>query len=66
MVVIVNGEQREVPAGMTVGGLIREMGLGKAACAAEVNKALVPKREHEGRQLAEGDRVELVTLVGGG
>jgi sulfur carrier protein len=64
--IVVNGERREVPAGMTVGGLIREMGLGKAACAAEVNKALVPKREHEGRQLVEGDRVELVTLVGGG
>ena len=61
-----NGENREVAAGVTVGALIREMGLGQAACAAEVNRSLVPKREHEGRELKEGDRVELVTLVGGG
>lgn len=66
MRVTVNGEAREVPAGLTVAGLIRELGLGKAACAAEVNKALVPKREHEGRELREGDVVEVVTLVGGG
>jgi len=26
----------------------------------------VPRREHETRVLMEGDRVELVTLVGGG
>jgi thiamine biosynthesis protein ThiS len=31
-----------------------------------VNKGLVPKREHDGRRLEDGDRVELVTLVGGG
>jgi sulfur carrier protein len=66
MRVLVNGEEKDVPAGETVGGLIRRMGLGAAACAAEVNRSLVPKREHEGRELKEGDRVELVTLVGGG
>jgi sulfur carrier protein len=64
--VSVNGEKREVPAGTTVAGLIRELGLEKAACAAEVNRTLVPKREHAGRELREGDVVELVTLVGGG
>lgn len=66
MTVSVNGEKRDVPAGTTVAGLIRELGLEKAACAAEVNRSLVPKREHAGRELREGDVVELVTLVGGG
>ncbi len=66
MLVVVNGEDRQVPPGTSVAGLIRDMGLGRAACAAEVTKTLVPKREHEDRTLREGDRVELVTLVGGG
>lgn len=66
MKVIVNGQEREVPAGETVATLIDRVGLGAAACAAEVNKKLVPKREHGDRELAEGDVIELVSLVGGG
>jgi sulfur carrier protein len=62
----VNGEAKELEAGLTVAELIRRMGLARSACAAEVNKELVPKREHEGRALRDGDVVELVTLVGGG
>lgn len=61
-----NGERREVREGATVLELIRELGLAKQACAAEVNRTLVPRREQEGRALREGDVVELVTLVGGG
>ncbi len=66
MKVVVNGQEREVPAGTTVRALIERMGLGNQACAAEVNLALVPRREHEARTLQDGDRVELVSLVGGG
>jgi sulfur carrier protein len=62
--IMVNGVPRQTEAGSTVAALIRELGL--KACAAEVNQGLVPRREHEGRTLLEGDRVELVTLVGGG
>ncbi len=64
--IIVNGEPREVAAGTTVAALIQELGLAKAACAAEVNRALVPRKQHGERMLAERDQVELVTLVGGG
>jgi thiamine biosynthesis protein ThiS len=66
MKIIVNGEEREVPESTTVASLIRELGILKAACAAEVNRSLVPKRDHERTELREGDRIELVTLVGGG
>lgn len=64
--IIVNGQPREVPVGTTVAGLIQELGLAKAACAAEINKNLVPRKQHGERTLAEHDQVELVTLVGGG
>jgi len=66
MRITINGEAREVPEGTTVAALIRDLGLLKAACAAEVNRALVPKRDHERTELREGDHIELVTLVGGG
>jgi sulfur carrier protein len=66
MRVIVNGEERDVANGATVADLIDASGLANAACAVEVNRSLVPKRDHASTTLAEGDRVELVTLVGGG
>ena len=64
--ITVNGEPREVPEGATVAALIETEGLAQRACAAEVNRQLVPKAEHGSKVLREGDTVELVTLVGGG
>ena len=66
MTLVVNGQSKELPSGTSVADLVREMGLEKAACAVEVNKRLVPKAMHAGKALAEGDAVEVVTLVGGG
>ncbi len=66
MRVIVNGEPIEIPEGTSVRALIELRGLAKTACAAEVNRTLVPRSEQESKDLQEGDTVELVSLVGGG
>jgi sulfur carrier protein len=66
MKVVVNGQAMELPEGTTVEAVVERLGLTTMACAAEVNKNLVPKRERTARILAEGDIVEVVTLVGGG
>lgn len=66
MHVTVNGETRELPAGATVRTLIESLGLAGKACAAEVNAELVPFRKHTETELKDGDRIEIVTLVGGG
>lgn len=63
---VVNGEERELPEGMSVEGLIELMGMGDGVCAAEVEKKLVPKRERAETVLLDGQRVEIVTLIGGG
>lgn len=61
-----NGEAQEVPEGATVGWLIERLGLSAGVCAAEVNLAVVPRSRRDTHPLHEGDRVEIVTLVGGG
>lgn len=66
MQVIVNGQPQDVPAGLTVRELIERVGLAESACAAEVNRELVPRRDQAEHRLQAGDHVELVTLVGGG
>lgn len=66
MILVVNGQEQSVPDDARVSDLIRLLGLEKAACAVEVNRELVPKRRHDEQRLSHGDRVEVVTLVGGG
>lgn len=66
MQITVNGESREIDPGTTVEALIAQLGLDKAITAAEVNKQLVRKPDRDTHTLAEGDTVEIVTLVGGG
>lgn len=51
---------------LTVRELIEQVGLAQSAVAVEVNRQLIPKRQHDQTTLATGDTVELVTLVGGG
>lgn len=66
MRVLVNGVARELAPGTTVAALLSELGLAGTAVAVERNQRLVPRTEQAATVLAEGDRIELVTLVGGG
>jgi len=53
-------------AGTTVESLLGILGLKPRFLAVERNRQVVPKGEHPATVLAEGDRIEIVTLVGGG
>ena len=66
MTIYVNGEPREVPAAATVADLLAELNLERKAVAVEVNLQVAPRAEHARRTLAAGDRLEIVSLVGGG
>ena len=62
----VNGTPREVPDGATLADLLRLQGLSAEQVAVEVNRDVVPRAEHAARCMREGDRIEIVTFVGGG
>ena len=66
MEILLNGERRQVPEGATIALLVQELGLGRFSVAVERNQQVVPKDTHETTVLAAGDRIEVVTLVGGG
>jgi sulfur carrier protein len=66
MRISVNGESSELPAGTTLAELLAELGLEARHVAVEVNLELVPRAAHAEHRLADGDRLEVVTLVGGG
>jgi thiamine biosynthesis protein ThiS len=64
--ITVNGAPRRVAAGLTVGGLIAELGLAGRKVAVERNREVVPRARHHEVPLVSGDHLELVTFVGGG
>jgi sulfur carrier protein len=66
MQIYVNGEARHVDSNATIASLIEELGLDPRQLAVERNLELAPRRDHAVTRLAEGDRLEVVTLVGGG
>lgn len=64
--ITLNGEARSVAAGCTIAQLLDELQINNRYCAVERNLELVPREQHQDCQLQPGDRVEIVTLVGGG
>ena len=66
MRVIVNAEPRDLPADATVVELLAILALPGTRVAVEVNQQLVRRIHHASHRLAEGDQIEVVTLVGGG
>ena len=66
MKITINGDERQLPEGCTVRELLDVLEIKTKAVAVERNMQIVPRMEHEGCRLQEGDRLEIVTLVGGG
>jgi thiazole synthase len=64
--ITVNAEPHTLPDPLTVADLLRRLGKDPAKLAVEVNRNVVPRAEHAGTRLGDGDAVEIVTLVGGG
>ncbi len=61
----VNGEHREMESG-TILDLVETLGLNPKKVAVERNLEIVPRSLHGETALADGDRIEIVQLVGGG
>lgn len=66
MQVLVNGEPREIESGATVAQLLERMELADRPLAIERNYEIVARAERARIVLEPGDRLEVVTLVGGG
>lgn len=63
--ILLNGEARQTAAA-TVADLLQELDLHQTRVAVEKNGEIVPRSTYAQAPLAEGDRLEVVTFVGGG
>lgn len=65
MKIQLNGESIQVKAA-NLASLINELGLERRTIAIEHNLEVVPKSQYADTSLAEGDRIEIVHMIGGG
>lgn len=61
-----NGEASEVDASSTIADLLRMAKVESRFCAVELNLEIIPKDQYAVKSLIDGDKIEVVTLVGGG
>ncbi len=66
MEIIVNDETRDIPDGSTVAELLALLKMEPRYLAVERNLELIPRARHADCVLEPGDKLEIVTLVGGG
>lgn len=64
--VTINGERREIAAGISISELVAHIGLDPAKVAVERNREIVPRSTLQTVALADGDILEIVHFVGGG
>ncbi len=66
MQIMLNGKPQIVDDTSSIAELLAQLGWTERRVAVEVNAEIVPRGQHAQRRLREGDRVELVTALGGG
>jgi sulfur carrier protein len=66
MTLHINGEQHDLPDGLTVAALVAQLGMKPDRVAVELNLEIVPRAQWETTALKDGDKLEVVHFVGGG
>jgi sulfur carrier protein len=66
MDIVLNGDRYHLEKGATVGQLIEHLALKGRRLAVEVNEEVIPRSQHSGHRLGQGDRVEIMHAIGGG
>ena len=66
MRITLNGEPHELPAPVTVDGLLQTLGIDRRRVAVERNLVVVRRAQYASELVDDGDEVEIVNFVGGG
>ncbi|MDR7229590.1 thiamine biosynthesis protein ThiS [Caulobacter sp. BE264] len=66
MRLLLNGEERDVAGVVTIADLVSSLGLDARKVAVERNLEIAPRSSYADTALADGDRIEIVTFIGGG
>ncbi len=62
----INGDERELSPGTSIGELVSEVAADAKAVAVALNRAVIPRREWDAVCVTEGDDVEIIAPFHGG
>ena len=64
--VSINGEERALPDGLTLAGLLERLGTPDRGVAVAKNDRVVRRSHFAAEPVSEGDRIEIIKAVAGG
>ena len=64
--IYLNGKPEDIPEGISLAELVRERQYCLDYIAAELNGEIVPNQQYKDTILRSGDKLEIVSFVGGG
>ena len=62
----INGAIKEIQPGTTISALTNDLDVAHKKIALEINEEIIPRSQFDSRILQNGDKIEIVTAVGGG
>ena len=66
MNILLNNNPEEFSERLTIKKLLEKKNIKNKYYAVEINRKIIPKSEHANHLLADGDRIEIITAIGGG
>jgi thiamine biosynthesis protein ThiS len=66
MRLLLNGEERDIAGIASIADLVAALGLDARKVAVERNLEIAPRSTYADARLTDGDRIEIVTFIGGG
>lgn len=66
MRLLLNGDERDFAGVSSIADLVSALGLDARKVAVERNLEIAPRSTYADTILADGDRIEIVTFIGGG
>jgi sulfur carrier protein len=64
--IVLNGENKQVEAGMFLSNLLLSLNLSADKIAVEINKNVVRKKDWDSININDADKIEVIHFVGGG
>ncbi len=66
MNILLNNKPEVLFEDSTIKNLLEKKNIKNKYYAIEVNKKIIPKSDHESYVIKDGDRIEIITAIGGG
>lgn len=64
--ITLNGEPHAITEPLTVASLLESLGMSRMPVVVELNGNALPPSEHPTAEVADGSKIELITLAAGG